>query len=43
VTVLGVVVVEAAERIEVAAIYRTAVGVYELSQRVLIEHLLDVG
>src|SRR5947209_5166795 len=43
VAVFGVVVVETAQCVEVAAIYRTAVGVHELSQRMFIEHLLYVG
>ena len=41
--ILGVRVIETAQGVQVAAIYRTGVTVHELSQRILVEHLLYVG
>jgi hypothetical protein len=40
VAVFGVWMIETAQGVQVAAIYRTGVTVHELSQRMLIEHLL---
>ena len=42
-TVFGVRVIETAQGVQVAAIYRTGVTVYELSQCIFIEHLLYFG
>ncbi len=41
--VFGVSVIEAAQGFQVAAIYRTAITVHELSQRIFVEHFLNVG
>jgi hypothetical protein len=41
--VFGVMVIETAKGLQVAAIYCAGVTVHELSQRIFIEHLLYVG
>src|SRR6202012_269921 len=43
VAVFGVWVIKTAHAVQIAPVYRTAVTVHELSQRIFIEHLLYVG